>query len=167
MPEEYQKLPIAEKLRLVEQLWDDIALSDEPFPIQSCHKEEAARRAADLDANPEFALTREQLGNALTNCMARRLEFHPEVASDLRRAIHWYDAVSIGLGDRFRMWVNAQFDFIESNPEIYPKVFDDVRFATIRRFPYLVLFREDAARVTILGVFPGASNPQRWRERAR
>jgi putative addiction module component (TIGR02574 family) len=59
--EEFRKLPIADRLRIVEQLWDDIATSDEPFPLQPWHREEAQRRAAELDRNPEIALTREEV----------------------------------------------------------------------------------------------------------
>lgn len=59
--EELRKLPIADKLRIVEQLWDDIAASEEPFPLQQWHVEEARRRAADLEAAPESALSRDEL----------------------------------------------------------------------------------------------------------
>ena len=59
--EELRKLPIADKLRIVEQLWDDIAASREPFPWQPWHQEEAQRRAEEVDRNPGIAITREEL----------------------------------------------------------------------------------------------------------
>ena len=59
--EQLRKLPIAEKLRIVEQLWDDIRESEEPLILRDWHKEEAGRRAAELEANPDIALTREEL----------------------------------------------------------------------------------------------------------
>ena len=59
--EELRKLPIADELRIVEQLWEDIATSGEPFPLQAWHQEEAERRAEELDRNPEIALTREEV----------------------------------------------------------------------------------------------------------
>ena len=59
--DELHSLPVADKLRLVEQLWDDIAASDEPVPLPEWHKEEAQRRAAELEANPEMALNRDEL----------------------------------------------------------------------------------------------------------
>ena len=99
--------------------------------------------------------------------MTSRLRFHPLVASDLRRAIRKYDAISAELGNRFRRTVDAMFDFIESNPQIFPTLFADVRFAVLKRFPYLVLFRPRQENITVLGVFPGASDPKRWRKRAR
>ena len=59
--DQLRKLPIAEKLRIVEALWDDIAASDEMLVVRDWHIAEAQRRDAELDANPDIALTREQL----------------------------------------------------------------------------------------------------------
>jgi putative addiction module component (TIGR02574 family) len=59
--ERLRHLPIEEKLLVVEELWDDIAASGEPFPLPQWHREEAERRASELDADPSIALTREDL----------------------------------------------------------------------------------------------------------
>ena len=59
--EQLRKLPVAEKLRIVEQLWDDIHESEESLIVQDWHKAEARRRAAELEANPAIALTREDV----------------------------------------------------------------------------------------------------------
>ncbi len=59
--EHLRKLPMAEKLRVVEELWDEIGQSDEPFPLPQWHRVEADRRAAELDADPTLALSREEL----------------------------------------------------------------------------------------------------------
>jgi len=98
--------------------------------------------------------------------MSNRLSFHPAVSSDLGDAIGYYDEISPLLADRFRKMIDARFDLIESHPELFSLAFGDVRFATVRRFPYVVLFRQRKETIMILGVFHGASNPERWRERA-
>ncbi len=54
-------LPVAEKLRIVEQLWDDIGANSGQDAIQDWHKVEAHRRSVELLANPDIALTREEL----------------------------------------------------------------------------------------------------------
>jgi len=56
-----RQLPISEKLRLVEDLWDDIAASGERFPLPNWHREEVERRAAELEADPSITLSREEL----------------------------------------------------------------------------------------------------------
>lgn len=65
--EELRKLPLADKLRIVEQLWEDIADSREPFPLQPWQQEEAHRRAEELDRNPEIAITRTELWRQVEN----------------------------------------------------------------------------------------------------
>jgi putative addiction module component (TIGR02574 family) len=59
--EHLRQLPIAERLRVVEELWDDIGASGERFPLPDWHREEAQRRATELEADPSIALTREEL----------------------------------------------------------------------------------------------------------
>ena len=42
----------AEKLQLVEDLWDDLASAPEVIPVHEWQKEEFARRKANLQNNP-------------------------------------------------------------------------------------------------------------------
>jgi putative addiction module component (TIGR02574 family) len=59
--EQLRQLPVTEKLRVIEDLWDDIAASGERFPLPAWHRAEVDRRAAELEADPSNALTREEL----------------------------------------------------------------------------------------------------------
>jgi putative addiction module component (TIGR02574 family) len=59
--ETLRRLPVAEKLLVVEELWDDIGESSQRFPLPEWHRAEAERRAAELEADPSIALTREEL----------------------------------------------------------------------------------------------------------
>ena len=56
-----RQLPLAEKLRVVEVLWEDIAVSTEDFPLPTWIRDEVERRLADHDRDPSAALTREEL----------------------------------------------------------------------------------------------------------
>jgi putative addiction module component (TIGR02574 family) len=51
----------AEKLQLVEDLWDDLAASPEAVPVHDWQKEELARRKANLLANPASGLAWEEV----------------------------------------------------------------------------------------------------------
>ena len=97
--------------------------------------------------------------------MAKRLRFNADVASDLQNATDWYDGISPRLGNRFRAAVRARFRGIAAHPEQFGYAFDDVRFARLRRFPYLVLFRETNQAITVLGILHAASDPNRWQQR--
>jgi putative addiction module component (TIGR02574 family) len=46
----------AEKLQLVEDLWDDLAASPDDIPVHDWQKEELARRKANLQQNPASVL---------------------------------------------------------------------------------------------------------------
>jgi putative addiction module component (TIGR02574 family) len=51
----------AEKLQLVEDLWDDLAASPADVPVHEWQKRELDRRKAHLAANPGTALTWDQI----------------------------------------------------------------------------------------------------------
>jgi putative addiction module component (TIGR02574 family) len=51
----------AEKLQLVEDLWDDLAATPEAIPTQPWHVEELDRRKRALEANPDNALEWEEV----------------------------------------------------------------------------------------------------------
>ncbi|MFO1429311.1 MAG: addiction module protein [Candidatus Competibacteraceae bacterium] len=50
-----------EKLQLVEDLWDDLATTPDAVPVHDWHKEELARRKANLMKNPASGLTWEEV----------------------------------------------------------------------------------------------------------
>jgi putative addiction module component (TIGR02574 family) len=54
-------LPVAEKLRLVTQLWDDIAASTDPIVVPPVILQEASRRSAELKADPSIAIDDDEL----------------------------------------------------------------------------------------------------------
>ena len=58
---ELRNMPVAEKLRLVTQLWDDIAASSEPIVVPPELIREASRRSAELAADPSIALDDDEL----------------------------------------------------------------------------------------------------------
>ena len=56
-----RNLRVAEKLRIVEALWDDIGASDEPIVLQPWQFDEATRRSAEMKADPSIAIDHEEL----------------------------------------------------------------------------------------------------------
>lgn len=65
--EELSKLSVAERLELVQELWDSIAAAceGEPLPLTEPQREELARRVRELEEHPERTIpwdeAREQL----------------------------------------------------------------------------------------------------------
>jgi len=59
--DELRALPPAEKLRLVEMLWDELGKSDEPIPLPDWADREAAKRRDELVADPSFGLKHDEV----------------------------------------------------------------------------------------------------------
>lgn len=57
IPSSIFDLSPAEKLQLVEDLWDDLAATPDDVPLHEWQKEELDRRQANLLNNPESALS--------------------------------------------------------------------------------------------------------------
>lgn len=58
---ELRSLPVEEKLRLVEILWDDIGASNEPIILHPWQANEVSRRSAELKSDPSIAIDRDEL----------------------------------------------------------------------------------------------------------
>lgn len=53
---ELQKLPLHERLQLVEDLWDSIALEEGSLEVPQWQKDELDRGAEKFDANPDSGI---------------------------------------------------------------------------------------------------------------
>ncbi|MDA0809988.1 MAG: addiction module protein [Planctomycetota bacterium] len=65
--DQLRKLPVAEKLRIVEELWDDIQASDEKPQIPEDLQSDISSRAEELRNDPSSGLTREELWKRVDN----------------------------------------------------------------------------------------------------
>lgn len=97
--------------------------------------------------------------------MKYRIIIRPEAETDLSGAFHWYEEQNAGLGLEFFRCVEAAFDTIIRNPELYRKVYKDIRRALTSRFPYGVFYLIDENKVIIIAVFHAKRNPELLKER--
>ncbi len=58
---DFRDMPVADKLRLVTQLWDEIASSSEPIVVPPEVIREASRRSAEIAADPTLAIDDDEL----------------------------------------------------------------------------------------------------------
>jgi len=63
--EEASRLEIAERIELVEAIWETLSADPHSLPVSPAHQEELDRRLADLEAHPDagssWAKVRERL----------------------------------------------------------------------------------------------------------
>lgn len=89
----------------------------------------------------------------------------PEARDDIDAAYLAYEQQRVGLGDRFVEAVRDQVARIQGNPALYGVVYQDVRAAPIRRFPYVVYYRAEASQMVIIAVQHGSRDWSSWQSR--
>jgi len=97
--------------------------------------------------------------------VTHEVDFGPLVKFDLAEAHDWYEEREPGLGEGFLEAFDACLDVICENPRSFPVSHGDVRRAFLRRFPYMVLYRVESGKVTVIGCFHGGRDPRSWRAR--
>ena len=82
-----------------------------------------------------------------------RIEYHPAVADELIEIRDFYESRSTGLGLDFVAEFEKQVLRIAKMPERWMVVRRDIRRSLMKRFPYVIFFRQiadDCIRVTVV-----------------
>jgi plasmid stabilization system protein ParE len=97
--------------------------------------------------------------------MNYRLRILSEAESDIREAYHWYQERRRGLGAEFIGAFEACLGSIQGRPLAFPVVFEKVRRALLKRFPYGVFFVTEQNTITVLACFHAKRDPRQIRGR--
>jgi plasmid stabilization system protein ParE len=97
--------------------------------------------------------------------MTLPIRFLPEARDEFDRAADWYEHRQAGLGTAFVARVREVLQRISATPQLHAAVYQDVRKAVVKQFPYVVLYREDASEVLVISVFHTARDPSIWQSR--
>jgi len=65
--EEVLRLPLAERVRLVEAIWDSIAADSAALPLTDAQRAELDRRLAEHEANPDDVVSWEDIKASITD----------------------------------------------------------------------------------------------------
>jgi plasmid stabilization system protein ParE len=98
--------------------------------------------------------------------MSLPLTFHPNVQGEVDEAYVWYEQQRAGLGADFLRALDEAFLRLSTTPTIHGMVYQDVRRALPRRFPYGVYYRVLAGRVEVIAVQHTRRDPSSWQSRA-
>jgi plasmid stabilization system protein ParE len=93
------------------------------------------------------------------------LEFHPRAIEEARAARRWYARRSPALADRFLAQLDLAVRQISAAPGQWPTYLHGTRVYRLRRFPYLIVYRELADSVQVVAVAHGKRRPDYWRRR--
>jgi toxin ParE1/3/4 len=96
---------------------------------------------------------------------APRLEFHPAAIEEARAALLWYAERSAAIADAFVAELDAAMERILEAPQRWPTYAHGTRRYLLRRFPYLIVYRELPTGIQVLAVMHGRRQPGYWKTR--
>lgn len=85
--------------------------------------------------------------------------------ADLVDAVRWYDTHAPQAVPQFRDALRSALTRIANNPKQFPPTFKTTRRALLRRFPYILVFREMDDAIYIVAVFHTSRDPVIWQRR--
>jgi toxin ParE1/3/4 len=88
-----------------------------------------------------------------------------DAKNDIRHAVSELESARAELGKRFLRQVRELLERIELTPELYGFVWQDVRAARVKPFPYIVYYVAFVDRVDVLAVMHGMRDANVWRSR--
>jgi len=101
--------------------------------------------------------------------MSWRVEFRPEVQSDVTEAAAWYDTRQPGLGAEFVEEIIRVWDALAEDPLLHSRRHStkNIRWRYPRRFPYRVIYEvvESTRTVIVAAVLHAARQDHHWRKR--
>jgi toxin ParE1/3/4 len=94
------------------------------------------------------------------------LIIRPAAAADVEDIFQWYETERPGLGVEFQEELQRTLTAISANPRFYPIVRRDTRRALLRRFPYIVYYRDLPGVVAVVACVHGHRDPRHWQSRS-
>lgn len=90
----------------------------------------------------------------------------PLARFEFEEAADWYEQQRTGRRAAFIAAVEQSLLAIGSRPELYAKVYGNVREALVPNFPYAIYYRQTHNQITVLAVFHTSRDPSEWQRRA-
>jgi len=91
-----------------------------------------------------------------------RFWFHPFAEIELSEAVDYYEDVEPGLGYDFLIEVYSAIRRAMDYPKAWAALEGDIRRSMVRRFPYGVLYSEEADGILVVAVMNLRREPLYW-----
>jgi plasmid stabilization system protein ParE len=97
--------------------------------------------------------------------MSKAIEYLKGARLDFDQSFDWYAKRSARAAIRFAWSVDEAINSISADPGRFPSTYAGCRFASLRRYPFSIVFREEVDRVVIVAVAHAKRRPGYWRKR--
>jgi plasmid stabilization system protein ParE len=94
-----------------------------------------------------------------------RVSFHAEAAAELDGAFVWYAARSTKIAEQFLIELDRALTLILESPRNWQQVLGSWRRYPLRRFPFLIYFRETDSGIEVVALAHGRRRPGYWQDR--
>jgi plasmid stabilization system protein ParE len=99
--------------------------------------------------------------------VTRKLVLRLDAKLDLEEALDWYEQKRAGLGKDFVAAVGDAMDNLRREPDRGIAVFNQLRRANVKRFPYGIFYLVEPDRIVVVGVLHARSSPKAWKSRLK
>jgi plasmid stabilization system protein ParE len=93
------------------------------------------------------------------------IDFHPAAIKEGRKAFRWYLKRSATAAARFQEAFEAALEQISRTPQQWPVYSHNTRGRLLRRFPFVVVYRQRGTRLQVVAVAHGSRRPGYWKKR--
>jgi len=93
------------------------------------------------------------------------IEFHPDVATDIKESFDWYQKLADGLGDDFLNELESAYQAVSELPNIWPKFQNNFRRFLLSKFPFSIIYRASNELVYVVAVMHNSRKPKYWLKR--
>jgi plasmid stabilization system protein ParE len=93
------------------------------------------------------------------------VEILPAAFAESEEAAAWYAERDPDLGIAFALEVDKAIQKIADAPWRWPAHLHGTRRVLLKRFPYLIVYREEAKRVLVVAIAHGKRKPGYWKGR--
>jgi toxin ParE1/3/4 len=94
-----------------------------------------------------------------------RIDFHPAAIAEARQAYRWYRRRSTEAGRRFQVALEAALQQIAQAPDRWPAYLHGTNYRLLRRFPFVVVYRQRGDCVQVVAVAHSGRRPGYWQRR--
>lgn len=98
--------------------------------------------------------------------MSLPLIVRPDAEADINDICDYLESQQPGLCARFEARLADVFGRIENMPELFGKIWQDVRAVRLKKFRYVVYYVVFSDRVEVLAVMHGSRDQSAWQRRA-
>ena len=97
--------------------------------------------------------------------MTLPIVFLDEARAEFDESADWYQRQRAGLGAEFIARVQDVLDGISAMPRMHPVIYQDIRRAVVKKFPFTVLYQVEVDYLLIVAVFHSKRDPSIWKSR--